>query len=134
MKNPIKKGIIAAVILMAGLMATAALIENSGDTAPLALLAESVSYADGQVFFTIPESSSTWSIWINGRVEAEDIGGMSVHYLENESADNSWESGKTYSFDVSNGGYTELQLEAEIEGDGIAVDIVEILPEQLKVK
>ncbi len=25
------------------------LIENSGDTAPLALLAESVSYADGQV-------------------------------------------------------------------------------------
>lgn len=97
-----------------------------------AQLAASVSYSDSKVSFTIPEGNASWNIWISGRVQVEGFGGMSVHYLTDESENNSWEAGKTYSFDVSDGTYTELFLDANMDGEEISIDLMTLLPDNLK--
>lgn len=108
----------------------------------LSELISSIAYSEpdgsepgGRVSFTIPGGDSLWSIQISGRIEAEGFGGMSVHYLAEESESSSWESGKTYSFDVSEGAFTELAMYIEQELDGArdkaSVDIMELLPREL---
>lgn len=87
-----------------------------------------ISYLDGKLSFTVPEGTQTWKIFISGRVELEDFGGMSVHYLE----DATWENGKSYSFDVSQGGYTDLQLNAYCEGQELSMDLLPFLLDALK--
>lgn len=95
-------------------------------------LEKSISCLDGNVRFTIPDGKDAWNIQIYGRIEVDGDSGMSVHYLTDENENRSWERGKTYSFDVSGGGYTELYLEAGNDGGSICVDIMELLPEDLK--
>lgn len=87
-----------------------------------------ISYSNGKLSFTVPEGTQTWKIFISGRVELEDFGGMSVHYLE----DTTWENGKSYSFDVSQGKYTDLQLNAYCEGQELSMDLLPFLPDALK--
>lgn len=91
-------------------------------------LATSISYADAKVSFTIPMGDDSWNIWISGRVELEDFGGMSVHYLTDESENSNWESGKTYSFDVSDGIYTELTMDIQLNGEEVSINLMEFLP------
>lgn len=97
-------------------------------------LIASVTYSNGEVSFTIPdeENIGTWNIWISGRVEIEGFGGMSVHYLMDESESSSWESGRTYSFDVSEGEYTELSMTIQADKAEAAIDIMEFLPQNLQ--
>lgn len=98
----------------------------------LAQLEKSISYLNGNVQFTIPDNNDIRYIQINGRIIVDGNSGMSVHYLTDESENNNWESGKTYSFDVSGGGYTELYLDADNERSNISVNIMELLPGNLK--
>lgn len=103
----------------------------------LARLYESISYADGEVSFTIPDGDDTWNIHISGRIHVDGAGEMSIHYLEEESENNSWEDGKTYSFDVSSAKYSrfiELYLDAELNGEEISVDVLDFLPKYLKMR
>lgn len=95
-------------------------------------LAASISYSEGRVSFTIPATDETWNIWISGRMELEGFGGMSVHYLTDVSENNGWESGKTYSFDVSDGTYTELNMDIQLDGQEVSINIMEFLPENLQ--
>ncbi|MBQ9989520.1 MAG: hypothetical protein IJP31_01045 [Lachnospiraceae bacterium] len=87
-------------------------------------LENSIEYADGKIIFTIPEDGAEWNILISGRIEAEGSGGMSIHYLE----DTAWENGKTYSFDISDGNYTELGLTAYQNEEEIFIDLMAYLP------
>ena len=99
---------------------------------PLAQLESSILYEDGEIRFIMPESDEAWSIQINGRILTDEGDGMSVHYLAGESESGSWEDGKEYSFDVSEGGYAELYLDAECSAGSISVDLLKLLPENLK--
>lgn len=102
----------------------------------LTRLYESITYSDGNVAFTIPDGNDVWNIQINGRIHVDGVGGMSIHYLEEESENNSWEGGKTYSFDVSGAKYsrfTELYLEARLNNEEMSADILEFLPKDLKM-
>jgi len=99
-------------------------------------LVGSIAYSEGKVSFRIPEGDNQWHIFISGRIEAEGFGGMSAHYLPEESESNSWEGGKTYSFDVSGGGYTELGMDIWL-GEGeprlteVKMNLLEFLPQNL---
>lgn len=98
------------------------------------MFAAGISYEDGKVCFMIPDGNESWDIQAGGRVEMEGFGGMSVHYLEEESESGNWENGKVYSFDVSGGGYTELFLNADVAGETVYIDLMGILPEKLKAE
>lgn len=95
-------------------------------------LKDSISYSEGKVSFTIPFGDDSWNIWIGGRVEIEDFGGMSVHYLTDESENSNWESGKTYSFDVSDGIYTELSMDIQLSDEEVSINLMEFLPQHLQ--
>lgn len=67
-------------------------------------LKDSVIYdkETGQLQFTIPEeilSDSKYSIFVSGRIKIGE-NGMSWHAFEEESANYSWEAGKTYMTEV----------------------------------
>ncbi|MCM1050288.1 MAG: M56 family metallopeptidase [Clostridiales bacterium] len=94
----------------------------------LTQLSKSISYNNGSIQFTIPDSDDIWNIQIYGLIDIDGNSGMSVHYLTDENENNSWERGKTYSFDVSSGGYTELYLDATNSLGTLSVDIMELLP------
>lgn len=59
-----------------------------------AKIEDSIHYKDGVLSFQVPDSSGNWTIFISGRSEKEGFGGMSLHYLENQT----WTPGDTYSF------------------------------------
>lgn len=112
--------------------------ENVSERQPdkLTQFYESITYSDGNVAFTIPDGNDVWNIQINGRIHVDGVGGMSIHYLEEESENNSWEGGKTYSFDVSGAKYsrfTELYLDAQLNNEERSIDILEFLPKYLKM-
>lgn len=135
-KTGTKRGGLALTLTLL-LLAAALLLaacQNTGESEadPLTRLESSISYKDGEIRFTIPESGEAWSIQINGRILTDGNNGMSVHYLAEESESGAWESGKEYSFDVSGGGYAELYLDAGNSAGSISVDLLELLPESLK--
>lgn len=126
--------LVCALLLVAGVttaFATSAQQEPSPqpETTPLERLEESIAYMDGKLSFTIPEDDVSWSIWIGGRVETEG-GGMSVHYLEAESAAGSWESGKTYQFALADATYDSLTMTAAVDGAEEDIDLTVYLPER----
>lgn len=98
------------------------------ESTPLERLESSIVYMDGRLSFTIPEDGTGWSIWIGGRMET-DGGGMSVHYLEAESAAGSWEGEKTYRFQVADGPYESLTMFAAVDGEERDIDLTAYLPE-----
>ena len=61
---------------------------------PVESLQKSIGYADGKLQFTIPETyNDSWYIQISGRTQMEE-GGVSVHYLEENSTGKSWEKNR----------------------------------------
>lgn len=123
---------VCALLLVTGVttaFATSARQEQKPGNTPPELLEESIVYMDGGLSFTIPEDNVSWSIWIGGRVET-DSGGMSVHYLETESAAGSWEPGKTYRFEAADGPYESLTMTVSADGEEKDIDLTAYLPEQ----
>lgn len=60
-------------------------------------LENSISYDGQQVSFTIPEGDQEWNIQISGRADTQELGGISLHYLDGTN----WTPGETYSFELS---------------------------------
>lgn len=123
--------LVCALLLVAGVttvFATSAQADTvpQPESGPLEQLEESIVYMDGRLSFTIPEGGD-WSIWIGGRI-VTDGGGMSVHYLEAESAAGSWESGKTYRFALADGPYDSLTMTAAVDGEETDIDLTAWLP------
>lgn len=94
---------------------------------PAEQLAESITCEDGTVSFTIPEGKAEWELWISGRVLADGMN-MSVHYLEEESADRSWEPGETYQFQVEDAVYDELTINGTDGRENVDIDLLPWLP------
>ena len=107
-----KKKITAIVIAGAVLLfiiAVVLFLIMSKKQDPVESLQKSIGYADGKLQFTIPETyNDSWYIQISGRTQTEE-GGVSVHYLEENSTGKSWEKNRTYSFEVQDG-YSELTI------------------------
>lgn len=78
--------------LLAGLLV--ACQPRQGEDDPLDALQATIAYDGQTVSFTLPEEDVTWTILISGRMEADGMGGMSLHYLDGTD----WTPGETYSF------------------------------------
>ena len=131
LKKTTALALVCALLLVAGV--TTAFATSAPDAppegTPLERLEDSIVCGDGAVSFTIPEADVSWSIWIGGRLETPD-GGMSVHYLEEESAAGSWEQGRTYRFELADGPYDSLTLTAAADGAEKDIDLTAYLPEE----
>ncbi len=131
LKKTTALALVCALLLVAGV--TTAFATSAPDAppegTPLERLEDSIVCGDGAVSFTIPEADVSWSIWIGGRLETPD-GGMSVHYLEEESAAGSWERGRTYRFELADGPYDSLTLTAAADGAEKDIDLTAYLPEE----
>ena len=93
-----RKGIIVLGVVLLCVLGVILVRERLMKSSPLEKLEKSVGYSEGMVHFTVPEEyDSSWYIQISGRLETEG-GGMSVHYLDEESEAGSWEKGRLYSF------------------------------------
>ena len=92
-----KKKITAIVIAGAVLLfiiAVVLFLMMSKKQDPVESLQKSIGYADGKLQFTIPETyNDSWYIQISGRTQTEE-GGVSVHYLEENSTEKSWEKNR----------------------------------------
>lgn len=86
---------LAAVLLAAGLTACEGKTEMT-DQEALDALVKSVAYDGERVSFTIPEGDRVWNIHIAGRADTQELGGISLHYLDGTQ----WVPGETYSFDL----------------------------------
>lgn len=134
LKKTSAAALVCALLLVAGVttvFATSAQAEDvppaaSSELAPLEQLEKSIVYMDGKLSFTVPAEGAGWSIWIGGRLET-DGGGMSVHYLEAESAAGSWEGEKTYHFQVADGPYESLTMFAAVDGEERDIDLTAYL-------
>lgn len=60
-------------------------------------LRSSIIYDGERVSFTIPEGDREWNIQISGRADTQELGGISLHYLDGTD----WMPGETYSFELS---------------------------------
>ena len=97
-----KRGRLLACAALAGLILVGGLVACEGqpamtDMEALEALEESLSYDGEQVSFTIPEGDREWNIHIAGRADTEELGGISLHYLEGID----FVPGETYSFELS---------------------------------
>ena len=124
----------AAVLMLAVVLSTAlpaGLVRERGDRSSASsgsgLSAETdpfaISVVDGQ--FLLSARQEGWTVHIAGRVETAELGGMSVHYLEDED----WSVGRTNSFAVPDG-CTELTLTAWRSGEELQIDLLSCLPRQ----
>nr|WP_325212918.1 peptidoglycan DD-metalloendopeptidase family protein [uncultured Oscillibacter sp.] len=102
----------------------------SSDTQKTMLLADSVRYDSGHIYFTIPESEEPWSIFIQGRVLLEDGSGQSCHYLEEESERAEWVPRMTYSFEVGDAAFDELWMNIGYGNADYDCELTRLLPER----
>lgn len=125
-----KKKIAAIVIAGAVLLfiiAVVLFLRMTKKQDPVASLEKSIEYADGKLRFTIPEAyNDSWYIQISGRMQTEE-GGMSVHYLEENSTRKGWKKNQTYSFEIQ-GEYSELTMFLSIDGQDTQIDLLRCLP------
>lgn len=87
---------VTVLILVGGLVACEGRPAMT-DMEALEALEESLSYDGERVSFTIPEGDREWNIHIAGRADTEELGGISLHYLEGID----FVPGETYSFELS---------------------------------
>ena len=92
-------------------------------------LADSVRYDDGHIYFTIPESEGTWSIFIDGTLAVEDGPGKPVRYLAEESEQAEWVPRMTYSFEVGEAAFEELTMEIAYGNAHYIYPLTLLLPE-----
>lgn len=86
-------------------------------------------FGRGGAFYGPEEYDSSWYIQISGRLETEG-GGMSVHYLDEESEAGSWEKGRLYSFPVEEGSWSELVLYVSSGKEEAAINLLEYIPKE----
>lgn len=107
-------------------MTSMAMTPNASQTA-LEQLRSSITYDGERVSFTIPEGDRAWNIQISGRADTEELGGMSLHYLDG--AD--WTAGETYSFELSSlaaQDVTQLTMYVFLEDQEWEIDLLPYLP------
>lgn len=90
-------------------------------------LAESITCENDTVSFTIPEGKAEWDLQVAGRILAGGMD-MSVRYLEEESADKSWEPGRTYQFQLAEAAYDELTINGTNGRENVDIDLLPWLP------
>ena len=86
-----------AVLILVGGLAACEGQPAMTDMEAVEALEESLSYDGERVSFTIPEGDREWNIHIAGRADTEELGGISLHYLDGTD----WTPGETYSFELS---------------------------------
>lgn len=99
---------------------------------PLDALQESISYHGGELSFTLPEGEEAWNILIYGRMESEEMGGMSLHYLDVTD----WTPGESYSFALSRetaASLTELTMDVWVEEEEKNIDLLDVVKEQADI-
>ena len=125
-----RKGIIVLGVVLLCVLGVILVRERLMKSSPLEKLEKSVGYSEGMVHFTVPEEyDSSWYIQISGRLETEG-GGMSVHYLGEESEAGSWEKGRLYSFPVEEGSWSELVLYVYSGKEEAAINLLEYIPKE----
>ncbi|SHK48393.1 hypothetical protein [Desulforamulus aeronauticus] len=82
--------------------------------------ADSVEFDNekGILSFTVPKGlppEYSFSIWVGGRIKMGDGGGMSVHPFGAESENNSWEAGKTYSYEFEEDSFLEASIVFDVQ-------------------
>ena len=85
-------------------------------------LEKSIAVAEDTLAFTLPEGyEGDWEIYLAGRAQFPDFGGMSLHYLEGTD----WTEGETYTVDFSEVAdyLTQLTLSAYLGGEERQVDL-----------
>ena len=90
-------------------------------------LAESITCENDTVSFTIPEGKAEWDLQVAGRILVNGMD-MSVRYLEEESADKSWEPGRTYQFQLAEAAYDELTINGTNGRENVDIDLLPWLP------
>lgn len=91
-------------------------------------LEESITYENDELSFTLPKGYRDvegWNIHISGRGEPEGMGGMSLHYLDDEV----WEAGRTYTLDIAGELWpeiTELAMDVSLEGESRTIDLLAV--------
>ena len=125
-----RKGIIVLGVVLLCVLGVILVREGLMKSSPLEKLEKSVGYSEGMVHFTVPEEyDSSWYIQISGRLETEG-GGMSVHYLDEESVAGSWEKGRVYSFPVEEGSWSELVLHVSSGKEEADINLLEYIPKE----
>ena len=97
-----------------------------GESALLNALQESITYDGQTVGFTLPEGETTWNLYIAGRMEAEGMGGMSLHYLD----ETDWQPGQSYSFELEPetvSALTELTMDVTAGEEERSIDLLPYL-------
>ena len=61
------------------------------------VLQNSFVYDGAEFSFTLPKGDWAWNIQISGRADTQELGGISLHYLDGTD----WTPGETYSFELS---------------------------------
>ena len=61
------------------------------------VLQNSFVYDGAEFSFTLPKVDWAWNIQISGRADTQELGGISLHYLDGTD----WTPGETYSFELS---------------------------------
>lgn len=117
-----KKNLVWATAASVLLLAVAAGITFTGAAMNAQQAAESLitslKTSSDKVYFTIPSNynAKDYNIFIYGTAPM-DSGNMSVHLFENENISGSWQRGKTYEIDMSEGNYTDLSMEVYMLSD-----------------
>ncbi len=83
---------------------------------------------DGAEFsFTLPKVDWAWNIQISGRADTQELGGISLHYLDGTD----WTPGETYSFELSSlaaQDVTELTMHIFLGTQEWEIDLLPYLP------
>ena len=127
-----KRGRLLACATLAVLILVGGLVACEGrpamtDRKALEALEASLSYDGERVSFTIPEGDREWNIQISGRADTEELGGMSLHYLDGTD----WTAGETYSFELSflaAQDVTELTMHINLDDQEGEIDLLPYLP------
>lgn len=107
-------------------LSSGAMTPNEPQT-DLERLRSSITYDGARVSFTIPDSGWAWNIQISGRANTQELGGISLHYLDGTD----WTAGETYSFELSSlaaQDVTELTMHINLDDQEGEIDLLPYLP------
>ena len=91
------------------------------------VLQNSFVYDGAEFSFTLPKVDWAWNIQISGRADTQELGGISLHYLDGTD----WTPGETYSFEWSSlaaQDVTELTMHIFQEDQEWEIDLIPYLP------
>ncbi|QIB69578.1 hypothetical protein Ami103574_09645 [Aminipila butyrica] len=126
---------ILLLLLFVGALALCTSVANRSNramsaAAALEELQNSIEYSDSdiEISFQVPSDypAEDWNIIIAGRIEMEDVGGMSVHFFQEENSTHSWLAGKRYVISMRDSNYTDLLMVASLpdqNGDTTSIDV-----------